>query len=55
MEEVPVEIGLISGTSVQIISDTVAGGAEIELDVNKTNNSGDFNPFAFFSSMMRGR
>lgn len=55
MEEVPVEIGLISGTSVQIISDTVAGGAEIELDVNKTNSSGAVNPFAFFSNMMRGR
>ena len=55
MEEIPVRIGLISGTSVQIISDVIAGGDEIELDVNHSNNSGDFNPFAMFGAMMGGR
>lgn len=55
MEEIPVRIGLISGTSVQIISDVISGGDEIELDVNHSNNSGDFNPFAMFGAMMGGR
>lgn len=54
MEEVPVELGLISGTNVQIISDKISGGDEIELDVNKTNTGGGFNPFAMFSAMMGG-
>lgn len=54
MEEVPVGIGLISGTSVQIISDTVSGGDEIELDVNKTNREDGFNMFGMFSAMMGG-
>ncbi|MBQ6518112.1 MAG: efflux RND transporter periplasmic adaptor subunit [Anaerolineaceae bacterium] len=55
MEEIPVRIGLISGTSVQIISDVISGGDEIELDVNHSNNSGGFNPFAMFGAMMGGR
>lgn len=54
MEEIPVGIGLISGTSVQIISDTISGGDEIELDVYKKNNSGGFNFFGMFGSMMGG-
>lgn len=54
MEEVPVEIGLISGTNVQIVSDKISGGDEIELDVNKTNSSSDFNPFGMFGAMMGG-
>lgn len=54
MQEVPVELGLISGTSVQIISDTISGGDEIELDVNKKNSNGAFNPFAMFGAMMGG-
>ncbi len=54
MEEVPVEIGLISGKNVQILSDTIKGGDEIELDVN--SDSGDsFNPFSMFGGgMMSG-
>jgi HlyD family secretion protein len=48
MEEIPVEIGLISGTNVQIISDRVSGGDEIELDVYKSANSDSFNPFGMF-------
>ena len=48
MEEIPVEIGLISGTNVQIISDRLSGGDEIELDVYKSANSNDFNPFGMF-------
>lgn len=58
MEEVPVEIGLISGTNVQIISDRISGGDEIELDVYKTANSSFFNPFMMFyggGSMGGGR
>ena len=54
MEEVPVEIGLISGKNVQIISDMVSGGDEIELDVNKKNSGNTFNPFAMFGAMMGG-
>ena len=54
MEEVPVELGLISGTNVQIISDKISGGDEIELDVNKKNTGGAFNPFAMFGAMMGG-
>ena len=54
MEEIPVEIGLISGTSVQIISDIISGGDEIELDVNGSDDSGGFNPFAMFASMGGG-
>ncbi len=53
MEEVPVEIGLISGTNVQIISDRIKGGDEIELDVNKENQT-TFNPFAMFGAGMMG-
>ena len=56
MHEIPVEIGLVSGTNVQIISDTISGGDEIQLDVNDDGNSGWFNPFAMFGAMMgRGR
>ena len=56
MQEVPVEIGLISGTNVQIVSDIISGGDEIQLDVNDDGSSRSFNPFAMFSSMMnRGR
>ena len=54
MEEIPVEIGLISGTSVQIISDIISGGDEIELDVHGTNDTGGFNPFAMFAAMGGG-
>lgn len=54
MEEIPVEIGLISGTSVQIISDIISGGDEIELDVHGTNDTGGFNPFAMFGGGMMG-
>ena len=54
MEETPVEIGLISGTNVQIISEAVNGGDEIELDVNKKDTDGGFNPFAMFGAMMGG-
>lgn len=46
MEETPVETGLISGKNVQIISDLINGGDEIELDVNKKEESGFFFPFA---------
>ena len=53
MEYVPVEIGLISGTNVQIISDRVKGGDEIQLDVNGSSNN-TFNPFAMFGAMMGG-
>lgn len=54
MEETPVEIGLISGTNVQIISDVVNGGDEIELDVNNKDTGGGTNPFAMFGAMMGG-
>ena len=54
MEEIPVEIGLISGTSVQIISDIISGGDEIELDVYGSDESGEFNPFAMFAGMGGG-
>ena len=53
MEYVPVEIGLVSGTNVQILSDTIKGGDEIQLDVNGTNSTA-FNPFAMFGAMMGG-
>ena len=53
MEYVPVEIGLVSGTNVQILSDTIKGGDEIQLDVNGTNST-TFNPFAMFGAMMGG-
>ena len=54
MEEVPVEIGLISGTNVQIFSSLISGGDEIELDINNKNNTGALNPFVIFSNMMSG-
>ena len=54
MEEVPVRIGLISGTNVQIISDLISGGDEIELDVNKKNTGYTFNFFDMFSGGMMG-
>ena len=54
MEEIPVEIGLITGTSVQISSDTISGGDEIELDVYKKNSGGGFNLFGMFGAMMGG-
>ena len=54
MEEIPVEIGLITGTSVQIISDTISGGDEIELDVYKKNSGGGVNLFGMFGAMMGG-
>lgn len=50
MTEEPVEIGLISGTNVQILSDRINGGDEIELDVNKTEDTG----FGFMFPMMGG-
>ena len=58
MQEVPVEIGLVSGTNVQIICDTISGGDEIQLDVNDDDDAGGFNPFAMFGGggmMGRGR
>ena len=58
MQEVPVEIGLVSGTNVQIICDTISGGDEIQLDVNDDDDTGGFNPFAMFGGggmMGRGR
>ena len=56
MQEVPVEIGMISGTNVQIICDTISGGDEIQLDVTDDDDDGWFNPFAMFGAMMgRGR
>ena len=53
MQKVPVEIGLISGKNVQIISDVISGGDEIELDVYKTSTPG-FNFWGSFSSLMGG-
>ena len=45
MQEEPVEIGLISGTNVEIISDRISGGDEIELDVYKKNQTTSRFPF----------
>ncbi len=55
MEEVPVETGLISGKNVQIISDLVNGGDEIELDVNKKEEAAGFGfPFGMMGGGNRG-
>ena len=55
MEEVPVEIGLISGTNVQIISDRVKGGDEIELNVHADDARTGFGfPFGMMGGGMPG-
>jgi len=54
MEEVPVEIGLISGTNVQIINDRISGGDEIQLDVNEDDDEGFVFPFGMMMGMGGG-
>ncbi len=53
MEDVEVGIGLVSGTNVQITSDRIKGGDEIQLDVNSSEEESAFSFFGM-GGMMGG-